>query len=178
VSTITNNPQPPYPEELEELRAIADIQFYGAGDVFLPSNIQVIRSKTTQRIRAVLLDGKILATLRASDYRFILRIWGGIRLNNIIDYPFLRVIVSNKYSGYIIEGGNVFTKHIVFMDPHIRPGDEVLVLNEDLEVIAVGRAILPGWISTLFSRGEAVRVRESIKVVRNEGYKPSIYRGF
>ncbi len=152
----------PSPEEIEDLRAIASFQFRGVGRKFIPENILIIRSPRTYRIRAILLEGKVIATIRASDYRLLLRIHGGIRLNNILEKPFLRVMVSNKYAQFIAEGGNVFAPHIVFMDPEIKPHDEVLVVDEDWNLLAVGKAILPGWIATLFSRGEVIRVRESI----------------
>lgn len=152
----------PSPEEVRELQAIASLQFRGVGRKFIPENILVVRSPKTYRIRAVLLDNKVLATVRASDYKLLLRIHGGHRLNNVLEKPFLRVMVSNKYSVFIAKGGNVFAPHIVYMDPEIRPHDEVLVVDEDWKLLAVGKAILPGWIATLFSRGEVVRVRESV----------------
>ena len=155
----------PSTEELMELRAIASIQFYGVGDKFIPDDVLVAYSPSTYRIRAIYLNGRHLASLRASDYRLVLRIWGGLRLHKILPKPLLRVMVADKYREFIIDGGNVFSKHIIFMDPNIRPHDEVLVVDEDWNLLAVGRAILPGWMATLFSRGEAIRVRESIKAV-------------
>ncbi len=156
----------PTPEELRELRAIATIQFRGVNKDFIPSDILVYRSPSTYRIRMIYLNGKHLLSLRASDYRLILRIHGGIRLNKMLNFPHLRVIVSNKYAQFIREGRNVFAPHIVFADPSIRPGEEVLILDEDYNLVAVGRAILPGWFMTLFKRGEAVRVREGVESVK------------
>lgn len=153
----------PSPSELLELRSIASIQFRGVGDYFIPDNILVERSPSTYRIRIIYLDHKPLASLRAADYRLLLKIYGGIRLRRILNFPLLRVIVSNKYSSFIAEGGNVFAAHVIYADPEIRPYDEVIVVNEDDEVIAVGRALLPGYIMSFFGRGEAVRVREGIK---------------
>ncbi len=155
--------EPPTLEELEELRSIASLQFRGVGEDFIPDNVLVQRSPSTLRIRMVFLDNKPFLSLRASDYHLILKLYGGIRLNKVLDFPYLRVILSNKYSVYVAKGGNVFSPHIVFADPGIRPGDEVLIVNEELELIAVGRALLPGWAMTFFKRGEAVRVRESIE---------------
>ncbi len=153
---------PPTPDELFELRAIASLQFHGVGDRFIPDNVLVLRSPSTYRIRQVYLDGNPLVSLRASDYKLVLKIYGGLRLNQVLEFPYNRVIVSNKYMDFIAEGGNVFCPHIVYADPAIRPGDEVVVVDESLNVIAVGRAILPGYAMSFFSRGEAVRVREGI----------------
>jgi len=153
----------PTPSELLELRSIASLQFRGVGDHFIPDNVLVQRSPSTYRIRIIYLDNKPLASLRAADYRLLLKIYGGVRLRKVLNFPLLRVVVSNKYSNFIAEGGNVFAAHVVYADPEIRPYDEVIVVNEDDEVIAVGRALLPGYIMSFFSRGEAVRVREGIR---------------
>ncbi len=153
----------PTSQEILELRSIASLQFRGVGDRFIPDNILVQRSPSTYRIRMIFLDGKPLASLRAADYRLVLRIHGGLRLNRLLNYPLLRVMVSNKYRDFIAEGGNVFAPHIVYADPGIRPYDEVIVIDEDGEVIAVGRALLPGYAMSFFSRGEVVRVREGVR---------------
>ncbi|MEM4564815.1 MAG: PUA domain-containing protein, partial [Desulfurococcaceae archaeon] len=62
-----------------------------------------------------------------------------------------------------VSKGSIFASHVVFADPDIRPYDEVIALCEDLKVIAVGKALMPGWLITYFKRGGAVRVRESIR---------------
>jgi len=151
-------------EELEELRSIADLQFYGVGEKLIPEDIVVVLSPSTYRIRYILLNNEIYLTLRASDHRFLLHIRAATRLNKILPHPLMRVYVNPKYSIYISEGGNVFAKHVVIADPEIRPGDEVLVLDYNTkELLGVGKAVKPGWCIPYHSWGEAVRLRESTR---------------
>jgi predicted RNA-binding protein (TIGR00451 family) len=44
-------------------------------------------------------------------------------------------------------------------DDEIRPKDEVIVVNENGEVLAVGRAVLSGEEMKAFKTGVAVKVR-------------------
>lgn len=150
--------------ELKELRSIASLQFKGVGEEFIPSEVMIAKSRKTQKIRAIYLNNVPLAFLRAEDYRFTLTIYGGLRLNDLLPIPHLRVIVGRDYCEAVeVSKGSIFASHVVFADPDIRPYDEVIALCEDLKVIAVGKALMPGWLITYFKRGGAVRVRESIR---------------
>ncbi len=153
----------PTPEELDELRWIADLQFRGFGRDLIPPNIVIVISPSTGKIRYLELDGRIYLSVRASDYRFILHISAGRKLNQIIPHPLLRVYVDDKYSEYIADGGNVFCKHVVLADPYIRPGDEVLAVEYPTsKLLGVGRAVKPGWEITYYKWGEAIRIREGV----------------
>lgn len=153
----------PTVEELEELRAIADLEFRGVGEQLIPDDIVLVISPSTMKIRYLLLDNKIYLSIRAGDYRFILHVSAGKVLNKILPHPHLRIYVNSRYSEFIASGGNVFCKHVVMADPNIKPGDEVLVVDSDsYELLGVGRAIKPGWEITYYSWGEAVRLREGV----------------
>ncbi|MEM2386643.1 MAG: PUA domain-containing protein, partial [Candidatus Bathyarchaeia archaeon] len=71
-------------------------------------------------------------------------------------------IVKNGISRFVAEGGDVFAAHIVKADSEIRPKDEVIVVNEKGEVLAVGKALLSGEEMTVFRTGVAVKVRRGI----------------
>jgi uncharacterized protein with predicted RNA binding PUA domain len=156
--------RPPTPRELSELRMIADLQFRGYGDKIIPDEIILSLSPKTGKIRSILLNGEILYTVRAGDYRLILHVGGGHIIDKNIPHPLLRVYVNHKYSGFIAEGGNVFCKHVVYADPDIRPGDEVLAADASTgSLLGVGRAVKPGWEITYYRVGEAIRIREGVK---------------
>jgi len=76
--------------------------------------------------------------------------------------PRLMVTVSRDAAPFVAKGKSVFAKHVVAADGEIRPQEEVMVLNEDNELLAVGKAILTGREMTAFKRGVAVRVRKGI----------------
>jgi len=158
--------RPPTLSELRELRTIAKLQFRGIPDAFIPEDIRLVLSPSTHKIRYLILDGKHYLSVRASDYRFVLHIPAGLTLHKLLPQPFCRVYVSHKYAGFIADGGNVFTKHVVWADPDIRPGDEVVVIDYDTgEVIGVGKASKPGWEMIYYGWGEGVRIREGINEV-------------
>jgi uncharacterized protein with predicted RNA binding PUA domain len=70
-----------------------------------------------------------------------------------------RVVVEPKAERFVSLGRSVFAKHVLSVDPELRPGDEVIVTNKDDEVLAVGRAILSPEEVFSFDRGIAVKIR-------------------
>ena len=80
-----------------------------------------------------------------------------------IKLPRLWVKVSNEAAFFIAKGRSVFAKHVTAADPEIRPQEEVIVLNEDNKIVAVGKAVLTGKEMTVFKRGVAVKIRRGIE---------------
>lgn len=152
-----------YKYERYKLKKIADYQFgEGIGNIIFPDNIEIERSKKTRKIRNIKLNGKIIATLRARDGWISLTIHGADIIRRNVKPPKMRVIVVNDVREIIKEGRNVFAKHIKYADPEIRPGSEVIVVDENDELLAVGKAILNGEEMILFKRGIAVKVRKGV----------------
>lgn len=152
-------------EEFYDLRILVDYQLgLNAGDVLLPSpsRIYVAVSPNTLRIRNVYVDNKLVFSIRASDSKIILHIYGGFLLwRNYARYP--RIVVVNEVADFIADGGNVFSRHVLHVDDDLRPGDEVIVVDEDSNLLAVGTLRLSPIEALFFTRGEAVRVREGVK---------------
>lgn len=153
----------PSREELLELRKIAEYQFGVKGDALIPDNILVTISLNTNKIRFILHAGKRYLGIRAQDYRFNLYIPAGRVLNELLPPPLLRVYVKREYAEFVARGGSLFCRHVLIADPNIRPNDEVLILDQDNELIGVGRAQLPGWEMVYYNRGIAVKVREGVQ---------------
>jgi len=142
------------------IRSVADYQFgKSIGAKLFPENVEIIRSKRTGRIRYVYLDGKRLATLRPTDGLYSLSIAGAKRIVENANSAKCLVTVRDDVSKFIAEGSDVFAKHVVKADGDIRPKDEVIVVDEKGEVLAVGRAVLSGDELIAFMRGVAVKVR-------------------
>ena len=139
---------------------MADYQFgKGIGAKLFPENVEIAYSRRTGRIRYVYLDGKRLATLRPTDGLFSLSIKGAKRVAENAGSAKCFVVVQDDVSKFIAEGGDVFAAHIVKADDEIRSKDEVIVVDEDGRVLAVGRAVLPGEEMRSFKTGVAVKVR-------------------
>lgn len=150
-------------DALEKIRKIADYQFgKGVGEKLFPENVEIVYSKRTKRIRFIYLNGKRLATLRPTDGLFSLSIDGAkIIIENLAPARCI-VTVKDDASKFIAEGNDVFVINVAKADSEIRPKDEVIVVNDDGEILAVGRAVISGEEMMAFKSGVAVKVRRGI----------------
>ncbi|MFO7833792.1 MAG: PUA domain-containing protein, partial [Halohasta sp.] len=95
------------------------------------------------------------------DGRFTLGIAGGRRLLEL-PAPANRVVVDDESEPFVRDGKNVFAKFVGDVDAAVRPDDEVLVVHERGDLLAVGRAELSADGMAEFDSGMAVKVREGI----------------
>jgi len=102
--------------------------------------------------------------MRAPDGFFSLRPPGARRLMRGLAPPKLRVIVAEDSEPYIREGKNAFCQFVKDCDPDLVPMDEVIVVNQKDEMLAIGRALMSRDEMLSFKKGLAVRVREGIKL--------------
>lgn len=145
---------------LKRIRSVADYQFgKGVGEKLFPDDVKIVYSKRTGRIRYIYLGSVRLATLRPTDGLFSLSIAGAKRIAEDTSLAKCFVTIQNSVSKFIAEGGDVFAVHVLKADDEIRSKDEVIVVNENGEVLAVGRALLSGKEMIAFKVGVAVKVR-------------------
>ena len=149
--------------QLRRLRAIADYQFgRGVGSELFPDGVRLVVSKSTGDVRRVYVGDKLLATLRPSDGFLSLTVEGAKRLMEAVGRRRYWVKVSQEAAPFVAKGRSLFAKHVEDADPNVRPGEEVVVLDGEGRVIAVGRAVLTGREMKLFRRGVAVKVRSGV----------------
>jgi len=149
---------------LVKIRAVADYQFgKGVGIQLFPSNVEIQYSPRTGRIRFINLDGKRLATLRPTDGVLSLSVKAAVFMAEKTSFAKCFVTVKNEVSKFIEEGGDVFAVHVVKVDEEVGAKDEVIVVNEDGQVLAVGRTMLSGEEMKAFKTGVAVKVRHGSK---------------
>lgn len=145
---------------LRRIRSIADYQFgKGVGVRLFPENVDIVYSKATGRIRYVNLNGKRLATLRPTDGLLSLSITAAQLVAENRALAKCIVTVQTGISEFIANGGDVFAAHVVKADDAIHAKDEVIVVDEDNRVLAVGRAVLSSAEMKTFKTGVAVKVR-------------------
>jgi conserved protein with predicted RNA binding PUA domain len=146
--------------DLRRIRSVADYQFgKDVGVCLFPDGVEISYSRRTGRIRYVHLDGERLATMRPTDGLFSLSVAGAKRVAGIGGSTKCFVTVRNDVAEFIADGGDVFAVHVVKVDGEVRAEDEVIVLDEKGEVLAVGRAMLSSGEMRAFKRGVAVKVR-------------------
>jgi 7-cyano-7-deazaguanine tRNA-ribosyltransferase len=169
---------PAVPMDILKTLAVADMQFgKGAGDVITglagksgkeradlaSSTLTFRKSERTGRIRNVYLNGEHIISFRARDGYMTLKPAGAVRLKEGMPRPALRVVVNPDSAEYNRQGKSVFAKFVLDCDPNLRPGDEVLVVDEADNLVAVGRALMTKSEMQAFNSGIAVRVRDGIK---------------
>jgi predicted RNA-binding protein (TIGR00451 family) len=147
-------------DDLQKIRSIADYQFgKGVGKELFPRDVKIVCSKKTGRIRYVYLGERRLVTLRPTNGLFSLSITGAKRIMEKVKPRRLWVRVKEEATPFIRKGKSVFAKHVSDADEEIRPMDEVIVISEEGEVLAVGKAVLTGEEMKAFKKGVAVKVR-------------------
>lgn len=148
----------------EKVRAIADYQFgKGVGAKLFPDNIEIQLSPRTGRIRYINLDGERLATLRPTDGLLSLSIKAAQTVAKDIPEAKCFITVKNDVAPYIARGGDVFAVHVVKVDDEVGAKDEVIAIDEDRNVLAVGRTLLSSGEIRAFKTGAAVKTRHGAK---------------
>jgi len=166
LADLENRREDPKPLDwvMQRVRATADMQFgRGAAEALLAGRVELVRSKNTGRVRNVLVDGRHVLSMRAHDGLFTLRAEGGKVLHRAFGKPALRVVVETETAEFNRLGKNVFAKFVVAADPELRPMDEVLVVDQEDRLAAVGQALLNPEEMVAFDRGLAVKVREGLR---------------
>jgi uncharacterized protein with predicted RNA binding PUA domain len=146
---------------LKRARIIADFQFgRGAGDVLFPDDT-TFKLSNTRRLRYLYSGNQRIATVRASDGLLTLSMLGARRMHALFAPPRLRVTVSEDAAPFVAKGGNVFAKHVQSVDPQIRAGEEVLVVDGLDRLLATGKAVLAPEEMLQIKRGAAVLTRKA-----------------
>jgi uncharacterized protein with predicted RNA binding PUA domain len=152
------------PEELPDLRTVADYQFgAGAGRALFPPDEEPrIQRSSGGRPRQVLVEaGRVVSY--GTDGRFTLGAAGGRRLTAAFDPPAGRVVVGDESEPFVRDGRNAMAKFVRSVDPGVRSGDEVAVVGPGDSLLAVGRAELAADAMRDFETGVAVKMREGVE---------------
>lgn len=146
--------------DLLRISAVIDYQFgYNASSHLLDGNVKIIKSKNTGMIRNIFLNDKHILSMR-NDGFFTLKIEGAKILHKKVKFPKLRTIVNKESEEFNRKGKNVMARFIKDMDSNLRPYDETLIVNENDDLIGVGR--------TFFNREEALTLRKGMVVELRE----------
>ncbi len=151
--------------DLRKLKAIADYQFGPSITDILFNNlnrIELRKSKNTGKIRYIYEEDKLLLNLRPNNGLFTLSFLSAEKIIKNTKSPRLRVVVLSEISEYIRNGRNVFCKHVVNLDGMLRPLDEIIVVNQEDELLALGRLKLPPSHVISFNQGIAINVRKGL----------------
>ena len=149
-------------KNLIRVRTMADIQFgKGCGEILFPDGVTFQLSRT-KRVRQVQYQGKHMATVRAKDGMLTLSIDGAAALHNSLKKPASRVVICDDAVPFVSNGKTAFAKHVIAVDPELRAGDEVVIVDSNDEFLATGQLLLSPKEAMHMGRGPAVDVRRGI----------------
>ena len=149
-------------KNLIRVRTMADIQFgKGCGDILFPDGVTFLLSRT-KRVRQVQYNGRHMATVRARDGMLTLSIDGAVALHKGLEKPASRVVICDDAVPFVSAGKTAFAKHVVAVDPELRAGDEVILVDGKDEILATGQLLLSPAEAIRMERGPAVDVRRGI----------------
>ncbi len=119
-------------------------------------------SKKTGKMKHIFINKVLQANYRPSLGTFSITIDAAKRIFHKIDFPNFRIQVQSDVSDFISDGKSVFSKHVKMIDPNLRIGNEVFVVDEQDNLLAVGKLSLPPKYIPWFKFGSAVNVRQGI----------------
>ncbi|MHA1490114.1 MAG: PUA domain-containing protein [Promethearchaeota archaeon] len=150
---------------LRKIKAISDYQFdTEITDIIFDDfeNIRIEYSKNTGKIKHIYNRDKIILTLRPTVGFFTLSIFSAKKIIDNTRVPKLRAVVLTEISEFIKKGRNVFCKHVVAIDENLRPMDEVIVVNQEDDLLAIGKLKIPVSYVKTFKSGVAIKIRKGI----------------
>ncbi|MGP6206634.1 tRNA guanosine(15) transglycosylase TgtA [Cuniculiplasma sp. SKW3] len=149
---------------LEKIRFLADLQFgTGSGKALFVDDIKIDISKKTGRIRTIRRGEKIIATMRAHDGYLALTMDGGEVIRQFHRGIKNRVRVTEESAKFNSVGKSVFYQFILECDEEIVPYNDVLVVDPEDHLVAVGRALASGKEMGQYKKGIAVTINHHRK---------------
>jgi len=114
---------------------------------------------STGRIRKILVNNTLFATIRASDYHVVPHEPLARILHEKLPFPRLRIAVFNDMLNDLVGKNTIFCRHVALCDEGLGPGDEVLIVSEDDDLLGVATLRIDCETIITAIRGAAANVR-------------------
>jgi 7-cyano-7-deazaguanine tRNA-ribosyltransferase len=145
----------------EILYAILNYQFGKDTHKLIESkDVSIQRSRKTGIIRQFFIEDKISGTVRPSDFMIIPAREFAERLCSFLPKNQLKVIASKDSIPFINQNKDLLAKFVEEVDPEIKSGEEVFIIDQEGNFLNSGRAVLSASEMLDFDHGVAVRVRK------------------
>ncbi len=164
-----SNKMSKHQRDILSIRSTLDMQFgSGIGDQIMKRNSEDIafrKSKSTDRIRNVFFKEEHVFSVSASSGRITLKRKGALLLKKALIGKDYRVVMDKESAPFVRKGKTVFCKFVLGCDDNIRPGDEVILVDEEDNLLAWGKSLMNRKEMLDFQSGMAVKVRQGIDQV-------------
>jgi predicted RNA-binding protein (TIGR00451 family) len=101
----------------------------------------------------------LLGTFRASDFSIIPTTRLAQLLHQYLSYPKRRVVAESESIPFILKNKDLLARFVQDVDPEVRSGEEVIIVDKHDNYINFGKSILSAIEMIEFDRGVAVQVR-------------------
>jgi predicted RNA-binding protein (TIGR00451 family) len=146
-------------DKWRQLAIILDYEFgKGVSNALPKRGLRFIFSRRSKRIKQILHNGKLFATIRPNG-AIALTIYGASILTKNKSFLENVVVVDDEAAEFVARGMSVFCKFVRSVGRNVLAGGEVVLLDSRRRVIGVGRAKMNGQFMREFNAGVAVKVR-------------------
>ncbi|MGD1835854.1 MAG: PUA domain-containing protein [Nitrososphaeraceae archaeon] len=129
-------------------------------------NINCEFSKKTGRIKNFFIDSILFATLRKNG-GLALTIFGAEKMMMYKSFRKNCIIPKNEAISFVCEGRSLFCKHVDWCGINVQNGSDVVVVDNEYNVLAVGKSVCSHYNMKKLQYGVAVKIREGIKSRNN-----------
>ena len=162
--TPPGDARPAFPHDIERIRDLIEGQFGTAtGKLVVPEDNIVILNKAPDidRMDEVIVGGHVVGTIRFSlvnGEAFLMRPIGAMAVAPFVKRSWVK-IDAGAAEAVKTKSASTLAVGVVDCDPGIRPGTEVLVIDEEGRPVSVGVSKMPSSEMTDHKRGTAVKTR-------------------
>ena len=155
--------RPAFDHDITVVRKLVDKDFgEGAGRALLPDGHIVLMSKapSIDRMDEVVVDGAIVGAIRydiGNGWKFIPRMQGALRICKGMTRGY--VVCDASAVPFIKESKNLMAPGVEKTHPDIRVGDEVIIVDPEMNVVATGSARMSAEEMIRSDKGVAVKTR-------------------
>ena len=163
VLTPPADSRPAFDHDINMVRKLVDKDFgEGAGTALLPEGHIVLMSKapSADRMDEVVVDGAVVGAIRhdiGSGWKFIPRMQGALRIRKGMTKGY--VVCDASAVPFIKESKNLMAPGVKDAHPDIKFGDEVLIVDPDMNIVATGFARMSAGEMVESDKGVAVKTR-------------------
>ncbi len=153
--------QKPKKSEEAMIYSILNYQYgFGAGDIIFEGNLEITRYKSGI-VRGIYLDKKLIATMNPTVGVITLSKEGARLIYEKIKNNAKTIVVDRDE--FIEHSRKSLLAPIVkSASPDIRMGDEVFIVDEKKELLAIGKALLSAIEINMAKKGEVARIRRML----------------
>jgi conserved protein with predicted RNA binding PUA domain len=128
----------------------------------IPKSTTFNYSRRTGRIKSFSIDNQLAGTLR-TDGGIALTLSGAAILMKNPLFKTNCVVPVDEAVPFVSEGRSLFCKHVKWCGSNVKVGSDVVLIDDNGKILAVGRARIASNMMKGFDIGVAVRVRQGIK---------------